>query len=499
MTRERARFSTLGSVLRERVVLGAAVAAAWLGGSTAALAADPVIEIAAPSDGGAYAAGVPITTSFQCTDEDDDVTNCVATLDGDPTPIRSGKDLTIDDLGPHTLTVTATHDSGPDAVEDATFTIVPVTCADLDATVSRNGTVALEPDCAIAPGEAWEAVTVTAQPPDGEGTVTVDEESGELVYEAPGTDFTGTTTFEYSVHDDDADVDSAPRTVTVEVGPCADVAVGFASFDTVAWTPLEASVDFDCILGADEEIGVTPPPAEAGELLFQPGDLTAIYKPAGVVPTSFEYFVQEAGGGGTPSIPGTVSVVFTPWSPPGGGDGGGDDGGSGGGGGGGRASDGGIVEMPPDEPGPGLPPLPFLPSLNPGGPGSGNIPTSFGRQTGVSLRTKAARADRRGRFAIALRNGNPFAVRAALTVTGAYRSNRKGKRVPSLRVRKPELLLKADGTTRVRLRLGRAARELLAERRRLRVRVTLRVQDVEGARRTVTQRLVLRAPKGARS
>lgn len=538
-------------MLKERVVLGVAVVAACLLTATGAAAA-PAINLIRPAEGQRFVVGEIVTADYLCdganpvtctgdvpggapidTSTPGDFTFTVDATDANgaasvvhhytvapqacadddveapydrPAVItvscpRPGGTITATDPPNGEVTVTGDReityepDGGFTGSDSFTYTVTengvesgPATidlevavagCDDVPAqTMTRNAVLAISPTCTGTFDDV-----VAAHPT--EGAVDVDPEDGDLLYTAPD-DFVGTASFGFCANDTDSGCASPEVIVDVEVGPCADtVASG------TALAPI--SVPLDCVLPDDDpDATVVVTNDNPGESVTgTPGDTSVSYfwkQPAGGQGT-LTYFVRSIHGD---SIPATATVDVGPYSGGGGNGGGGDDGGGSGGGGGGGG--GGLVPDEPDAPGPGLPPLPRLPSLDPAGPGSGNIPTEFGKQTGITLRDRTLRANGRGRFGLKLRNVNAFAVVGTLTVTGAYEKNRKGKRVPRLRVRDPELLLAAGKTTTVTLRLDRAARRLLARKGKLKLLAELRVRDVEGGRRTVRQRFTLRAP-----
>lgn len=467
----------MGLVLKERVCLLVAGVATSLVLPAAAMAVDPPsITITTPVDEAEFLVGEVVNADYACSDAEGAITLCEGTADG-----TSVADDALLPTAAHgvglTFAVDAEDDQGDVNADDVTYSVLVARCADVpDAEVSRNGKVAVAADCE----GTWDSVHVTS-PPD-KGTVEVDPDTDELVYTAPG-DYTGTTTFKYHVRNDAEAYDTAARTVTVTVGPCADTAT--AVYSDVQWP-----VSVDC---------GTLDPGETIEIGTDAANGTAVSDGTGVQYTSgpgyvgedtFTFFLRDGGGD---SVEATATITVSPLPPfgGGGGDGGGGGASSGGGGSGGAS---GLQPDEPDPPAEGLPPIPFLPSLGgAGGVTNGNIPTAFGTTTAVSVPRDKIRAKRRGTFTLPLRNDNRFTVTGTVKVTGAYRKNRKGKRVPRLRARNLELMLPAGNTTKVTLGLSRKAQKLLERKRKLSVVAELKVQDVERTRRTVRERFTLRA------
>lgn len=547
-------------MLKERVVLGAAVVAACLLGPAAAVAALPTITITTPADDERFVVGEAVTPEFACSDpdggtvlrcealgavdttapgaftftveaEDDDAEHNSLTYDytvapqacdtgGAPVPFEGSAVIavtcpstagTIEIVTQGTKGLASVTDdreityaandgaTGADSFEyavrengqlsDPATVNVDISAADCaaipDQTTARKTAVVLTPDCI---GDA-EDLALVNPPPAEAGTADINAD-GDLVF-TPAGDFTGEAMFDYCATNAAGTCTSLHERVRIDVGPCADlgpVPAYSTPFPGIEF-PAEVALDCGTLAPGDSIVVLDEPDNGTLEKSALPTSVTYTANTSYTGPDSFTYVLND---GRSDPIPATATIMVEPFEFGGGSNGGGGDPGGGGGGGGGGS---GLVPDEPDTPGPGLPPLPRLPSLEAGGPGSGNIPTRFGRQTGVDLRQKAVRANRKGRFVLRFRNVNPFAVTGTLSVTGALRKNGKGKRVPALRVREPYLLLAGEKTSTVRLRLDRAGRRLLARKARLKLVARLRVRDVEGERRTVTQRFTLRAPK----
>ncbi len=112
---------------------------------------------------------------------------------------------------------------------------------------------------------------------------------------------------------------------------------------------------------------------------------------------------------------------------------------------------------------------------------------TFGSATRVTVKLRSTKAKRNGPAKVTLRNTNRFAVRVRLQATTPKSGKRK-----AIKYATTTYTVKASSSRTVNLRLPSAARKVLASKRKLTIKVTLRVTDPAGKSRTVRKTLTLR-------
>lgn len=442
-----------------------------------AAAVRPVVDVVTPPDQPnlQYVLDESVPADYTCTDSDGDLdpTACVGS-------VADGAPLDTATLGPHTFTVTAEDAAHETTTVTRGYEVVPFHCDDVpDVEVSRNGTVTVMPDC----NGTWDSLA-TGTPDHGDATV----EGATIKYEAPG-GHVGLAHLTYTATT--AGGEQSTATVTVEVGPCADVSVTTYPF-MITSVPLDCGQPFAD--PARTTVVIDPLPQNGDAAVADSG--TAAGYRARVTfsgEDTFRFFVRDSSGD---SVPATATMTVLPFPSGGGGgfDGGGGDGDGGGSGGSGNWLDG-IIPYEDIRPPEGLPAIPYLPSL--GITRNGNLPTAFTRDTAVRVSKRTLRASRSGAVRLRIANANPFQIEGRLVAEGAFARTKKHRRraVPRLKMTAPAVSIRARGTITVPLSLSAAEQRLLARLGKARMRVTFRIRDLDRHVRTVRTTFTLRAPR----
>jgi hypothetical protein len=127
-------------------------------------------------------------------------------------------------------------------------------------------------------------------------------------------------------------------------------------------------------------------------------------------------------------------------------------------------------------------------------PGGGTVTppakAGFGSSTKITVKLRATRISRKGPAKITLRNTNKFAVKVRVQASTPKSGKRK-----AIKYATKTYTVKASSSRTVNIKLPAAARKVLASKKKLTIKVTLRATAPDGKSRTVRKTLTARLKK----